>query len=539
MKNFPYPKKKYWNNVKYKVILDGYSNLKEEFNIEYLDSDFMFLPRLETDIEDDWIGVEPKRFKKNKSLIENWSKILKSMLISERLYNTLTVKSLYPDLEDRNKVNWNKFFKNNDEFIISPLFNYKKISYDTSNVNEIFDLLLTNIDYVKYLNEILEENQVITVDWIFKNLKDCNYEKYSKFFEPSFLWKKKFNYIPKDAIIKDTINPFIFDSKTWNTSLTLLKKNGFNLNDQKVKKHICLLYNMFNGKITQLFNQIKNVDIILSINIVNFTVKEYDFLKLYNTHNNIKDIILLLTLINNHNINIKISSYIKAKNEVLNHLFSKKELKSNFVDKVYPYLNVGNDIENVNYVVSVLEKYQNFFLEYKNNKSFLPNLKGSLKSENNTTYDWEISKKDNPLNVILGDATNCCQTIGGAGVECLKYGLSKENSTFFIVKRNGKIVAQSWIWVNHDEKSICFDSIEILGRDIYSENVMKCYLEVSKELELKYKNYSILAGGDGNTIPNNINVYGILEDFNLFDLPSDYHEYSDAKEYQYIYIDKR
>ena len=62
----------------------------------------------------------------------------------------------------------------------------------------------------------------------------------------------------------------------------------------------------------------------------------------------------------------------------------------------------------------------------------LPNLKGSIGN-----YKWEIIKKDNPIGLMLGYATDCCQVIGGDGESCLKTGYEEVE-----VNNRGRVIRQ-------------------------------------------------------------------------------------------------
>ena len=90
------------------------------------------------------------------------------------------------------------------------------------------------------------------------------------------------------------------------------------------------------------------------------------------------------------------------------------------------------------------------------------------------TITYELLEKDNPQGVILGNITNCCQTLEGAAKSCVEYGLSERNSKFMVFKSKDKVIGQSWVWYDETTKKICLDNIEI--PDAISKNKVKFLL---------------------------------------------------------------
>ena len=74
---------------------------------------------------------------------------------------------------------------------------------------------------------------------------------------------------------------------------------------------------------------------------------------------------------------------------------------------------------------------------------------------------YELLAKDNPEGLILGEKTNCCQTINDNGKSCMIYGATKPNSGFVKFTLNGQIIGQSWVWYNELKNVVCLDNIEI------------------------------------------------------------------------------
>jgi len=71
-------------------------------------------------------------------------------------------------------------------------------------------------------------------------------------------------------------------------------------------------------------------------------------------------------------------------------------------------------------------------------------------------------KRGDPIGPWLGEATNCCQHIGGVGSSCAKHGALNPEGGFWVVRDSSKkIVAQSWVWRSGDV--VAADNVEALG----------------------------------------------------------------------------
>lgn len=83
------------------------------------------------------------------------------------------------------------------------------------------------------------------------------------------------------------------------------------------------------------------------------------------------------------------------------------------------------------------------------------------KSEGEVKY--RFIEKDDPLGLVLGNLTNCCQRIGGVGESCVEVGQTNPNSGFIVIECNGEVVAQSWVWYDDKSGAIALDNIEVPG----------------------------------------------------------------------------
>ncbi|MBQ8748928.1 MAG: leucine-rich repeat protein [Clostridia bacterium] len=93
------------------------------------------------------------------------------------------------------------------------------------------------------------------------------------------------------------------------------------------------------------------------------------------------------------------------------------------------------------------------------------------KDNEDNEFKYRVIEKDNPLGIVLGNITNCCQTITSAGSSCLEYGATMPNSCFVTLEYKGNIIGQSWVWYDEKQKLVALDNIEV--PDIYNKFVNK------------------------------------------------------------------
>lgn len=109
----------------------------------------------------------------------------------------------------------------------------------------------------------------------------------------------------------------------------------------------------------------------------------------------------------------------------------------------------------------------------KREKSYIPSAEKS-KKVGKVTYRGRILRADDPLNILIGNATDCCQKINDVGENTMRHASMEDTGRTFVVEEidengNSKIVSQSWVWRNNG--TLCFDNIEI---------------PVSEHMKLKY-----------------------------------------------------
>lgn len=85
----------------------------------------------------------------------------------------------------------------------------------------------------------------------------------------------------------------------------------------------------------------------------------------------------------------------------------------------------------------------------------------------------------------VGLPTDCCQHLNSVGKDCAINSYVSEKSSTYVLKRDGKILAQSWIWIDSESKAVVIDSIEY-KRGLEISRVASMWLSLAKELSKKF-----------------------------------------------------
>lgn len=118
--------------------------------------------------------------------------------------------------------------------------------------------------------------------------------------------------------------------------------------------------------------------------------------------------------------------------------------------------------------------------------SYIPPAKSTQKR-----YKGRILRPDDPMIVLAGNATNCCQKVGGVGGGSMMHAATENTGTIFLVEEtdeNGNVikpVAQSWVWRNNDRA--CFDNIEIPVAEQQRLSMTDGDIEAQQEILQIYK----------------------------------------------------
>jgi len=168
--------------------------------------------------------------------------------------------------------------------------------------------------------------------------------------------------------------------------------------------------------------------------------------------------------------------------------------------------------------------------------SSIPRVKGNVND-----YEYEVLRFDDMFGMSVGNKTNCCFTIKGRADSCLKHALTSNNGRILVVRKDGILIAHSWLWRNGDV--LCIDNIETNKHvndfnffDVYKDFIEKT-IEISSENEGEERIKNITLGISEFTTKNK----DILENFiqlnsnhNTLPSPEEKVFYSDAKSRQYV-----
>ena len=104
---------------------------------------------------------------------------------------------------------------------------------------------------------------------------------------------------------------------------------------------------------------------------------------------------------------------------------------------------------------------------------------------------YKLLSKEDPLNAVLGNITNCCQIVDGAGEDCVEYGMTMPNSGFITFNYRDKIIGQSWVWYDEESNTVCLDNIEVphnyLEKINQNKTIQKSFIDCLLRIEESFK----------------------------------------------------
>lgn len=123
--------------------------------------------------------------------------------------------------------------------------------------------------------------------------------------------------------------------------------------------------------------------------------------------------------------------------------------------------------------------------------------------------------------LILGDITDCCQSIGGHSERCVVDAVTlSDNGLYVLVKQrkkgqpalviNGqindqdfKIIGQSYVWKSVTG-NLCLDSIECLGGEVSDQAIKQMLSEFGKQVVANYSDIHYVTIGTGGKTPEKL-----------------------------------
>ena len=108
-------------------------------------------------------------------------------------------------------------------------------------------------------------------------------------------------------------------------------------------------------------------------------------------------------------------------------------------------------------------------------------------------YICEMIRLDDPMALVIGKLTDCCQELGNAAESCMTHSaVDKTGRILYIRDKEGRPIAQSWVWRN--QNVLCFDNIEIpekaftnavrngMSREQFTDTIYALYQRAAQEL---------------------------------------------------------
>lgn len=495
----------------------------------------------ETDKFDNSVGIKPKLL--SKILRQLSLKDLETVIFffNKKIENKEFVKN---NTDSEGFIDWN------NQLIEHLVIKENRVETLTSFIKSLFDSELDN-DFIissEVIEEILEKPYLI--DFLTnKKIRASYVEGYNltKDFFPKMRedkkrkWKEVSNFIPKSDILLMSncmgIYPYqikiveeVFNGKLLSLPLNnqyaavsmlhIMKK--LEIKDKKDY--------LFNGKVFLDLTKELNISFIKDIDIEKFNI------------NSIRD---LLKTINDNKLSEKSREILKKEPKLLKFSSFYEELDKDLgidsKDFIYnlDYIHISYIKRYMNGDISSLEELKSLYYIWGSRVSTtLPNIKGEIGE-----YQFEIiDTLTNKEALFAGYATDCCMTANGVGEECLRSGYNNNNESFFIVKKNKKIIAHSWLWKGIDSKGedfIVFDSIELLGEINKRITIIDCYKYIFKELLKNFKYIAVSKCSAGKKVED-ISSCLIKED--LLQERNIYHEdsciYTDTTRKGVYIIDK-
>jgi hypothetical protein len=156
---------------------------------------------------------------------------------------------------------------------------------------------------------------------------------------------------------------------------------------------------------------------------------------------------------------------------------------------------VPNDIAEIRYVCSRMpnlvllnygvimslderEDYENLWsIEPKNFEGIpAPGGLNGIKIDNLHLMQLRYNDRLQPL---VGRLVNCCQHLHGAAASCARQSWLEGDAAIWVVYKDGRIVAESFVWRSKDGKSIVLDSVESL---IKTKEITNIFIEAAKSV---------------------------------------------------------
>jgi len=517
-----------------------------------------FMMHLETDKYDDLTGIMPetvKNFLESNSM-EDFKNVIDKINIY--LYIVNNVESL--SVNDSNEINMQSilYFDYEDGIKSLECNEVFKFFTNTSAEPTLEERMLAKISFVfgdpdldknfwDYWKEYLEKKEDLIV---YRDIIKSMEIPVKSFIEKGVEliiekrkeeWQKIYKRIPQvEELI--LVNPRNFNFKEHSSLIVKTFEKPLKDLDEDNRKLICRAIDALGKNLNLKFLETFNKEVLfsyfknfrLSGEEVEYVIDDLLRFKDFPNEDTVEKIstVLYAAKLKKHNKAayenimksfLKRSNSEKTKNMLINFLkyLDSINYKENVINTIagiedtYSFFKILNRYTGGNIFNPYSEELIKLIYIYKNRSSEhnIPLISGSIGE-----YKYGILSKDDPKGLVLGYATDCCQTASGAGASCIKDGYFEPNSGFFRVEKKNNIYAQSWIWQVEVEgiKILVFDSIEFLGNNINQYAIIPAYEETAKELISKYGYDLIIAVSSPNVRLDKDGISWPLHNFKFF-----------------------
>jgi hypothetical protein len=118
-------------------------------------------------------------------------------------------------------------------------------------------------------------------------------------------------------------------------------------------------------------------------------------------------------------------------------------------------------------------------------------------------FTWSKLPVTDKCALILGDITDCCQSLGGHSDQCVKDATSLSDNGLYILQDGKKIIGQAYLW-RSKTGNICLDSIECLNNSISGSELHILLTEFAQKLLNKHSDIKRVTIGTGGKTPKNL-----------------------------------
>ena len=124
----------------------------------------------------------------------------------------------------------------------------------------------------------------------------------------------------------------------------------------------------------------------------------------------------------------------------------------------------------------------------------------TLEDDIDAEIHYEYIEKDNPLGLVLGNKTNCCQAFGEFGQDCMIAGETDPACGFVAFWKEDELIGQSWVWFDAETHTIALDNIEV--PEVYQQDLKKSERKFVQCINRLAKNFKLAMEENGNRVDN-------------------------------------